>query len=97
MNILIAGFGNLLREDDGFGVLLLQRLQSESLPPNVRLFEVGIGGISMVQELLTPCDALIVLDAIEGDSPGDLRVMEIAAKTSRRAEPISNDEFADIP
>jgi hydrogenase maturation protease len=36
------------------------------------------------------------LDAIEGDSPGDLRVMEIAARTSRRAEPISNDEFADI-
>lgn len=96
MNILIAGFGNLLRNDDGCGVLLLKRLQAESFPAGVRLFEVGIGGISLVQELLTPCDALIVLDAIEGDSPGDVRVMEITSRTSRRAEPKSNDEFADI-
>jgi hydrogenase maturation protease len=96
MKILIAGFGNLLQNDDGFGVHLLRRLQSEALPTDVRLLDVGIGGISMVQELLTPCDALIVLDCIEGESPGDVRVMEVTPRTSRRSNPATNDEFADI-
>lgn len=74
--VLVAGFGNLLRQDDGFGVALLKRLQTRPAPPGVTLQEVGIGGVSMVQELLTGYDALIVLDALDGSAPGTVKVLE---------------------
>src|SRR5262245_42936705 len=61
MRILIAGVGNVLRGDDGFGVLLLRELQKEISTRNgVRFFESGIAGVSLVQQLLDGYDALIV-------------------------------------
>jgi hydrogenase maturation protease len=69
--------GNVLRRDDGFGVELAQRLQREAWPENVRVLEAGIGGISVVQELLSGYDALILLDAIDrGGEPGTVYVLE---------------------
>jgi hydrogenase maturation protease len=71
VRILVAGFGNLLRRDDGFGVHLVKRLQGRrDLPRGVELLDAGIGGISLVQELLGGYDALIVLDALTGP-PGE--------------------------
>src|SRR6267378_42077 len=58
MQILVAGVGNLLRGDDGFGVEVAKALMCRSLPPGVRVVETGIGGIHLVQEMLTPYDAL---------------------------------------
>ena len=76
MKILVAGFGNVLREDDGFGVVLAQRLQKRGhLPEGVVVLEVGIGGISLVQDLMDGYDALIVLDALEGDTPGQVKTL----------------------
>ena len=69
--VLVACVGNLLRGDDGFGVAVVQRLEAEGVPEEVRLFDVGIGGIHLVQELHDPVDALIVVDAVDrGREPG---------------------------
>lgn len=77
MRVLVAGFGNVLRQDDGFGVELAKRLErAGSLPPGATLLEVGIGGVSMVQELMTGYAALIVLDALDGPVPGTVKVLE---------------------
>ena len=43
MQILVAGVGNLLRGDDGFGVEVARALMCRSLPPGVRVVETGIG------------------------------------------------------
>lgn len=76
MKILVAGFGNVLREDDGFGVFLAQRLEKRTdLAAGVDVLDVGIGGISMVQDLMGGYDALIVLDALEGDTPGQVKTL----------------------
>ncbi len=56
--------GNLLRGDDGFGVAVAQRLAGEPVPPGVLVREIGIGGIHLVQDLLDPVDALVVIDAV---------------------------------
>ena len=75
--ILIAGMGNVLRYDDGFGVELARRLaQTWAAPtPAARVVEVGIGGVHLVQELMAGYDALVVLDAVErGSPPGTLHV-----------------------
>ena len=76
--ILIAGMGNVLRCDDGFGVEVAGRLAGEpALPAGVKVIEVGIGGVHPVQELMSGYDALVILDAVErGSTPGTLHVLE---------------------
>lgn len=77
MRILVAGWGNVLRQDDGFGVVVAQRLLDGRLPEQVRVMDVGIGGIHMVQALFEPTDGLIVLDAVDlGRHPGTVVVIE---------------------
>ena len=76
---LIAGFGNSLRGDDGFGVEVIRRLEQRGrIPPEVELMEVGTAGIRLAQELLTPCDYLIIADAMtRGGEPGTLYVLDV--------------------
>ena len=76
MKILVAGVGNLLRGDDGFGVRVAQRLQQMPLSPNVRVVEVGISGMSLVHELMEKYDLCIIADAYQGKGiPGTLYLL----------------------
>lgn len=78
MRILIAGVGNVLRGDDGFGVEVAQTLtRSCTLPVGVSVFEAGIAGIPLVHELMSGYDALIIADAVDrGRAPGTVYVIE---------------------
>lgn len=73
---VVACFGNVLRGDDGFGIVVARRLASMMLPGEVEVIEVGIGGIHLVQEMLEPAvDLLVVVDAVDlGRSPGTVVV-----------------------
>lgn len=87
--ILIAGVGNVLRGDDGFGIRALERLRNSSLAnrSSVRFWESGIAGIGLVQELMDRYDALVVLDAMDrGGTPGELFVVEPDLDDLRRRE-----------
>ena len=100
VRVLVAGVGNLLRGDDGFGVEVARRLLAA--PPvvpdaTVTIIETGIGGMHLVQELLAGYDALLILDAVErGAAPGTLFLLE-----PERVEPATwstearRDFFAD--
>ncbi len=76
--VLVACVGNVLRGDDGFGVAVARRLaEAGRLPDGVDLIETGIGGMSIVQQLMGGYDTLIVVDAVEQDSaPGTVFVLE---------------------
>ena len=75
--VLVAGMGNVLRHDDGFGVEVARRLTETALPANVTVVEVGIGGIHLVQELMDGYDALVVIDAVaRGSAPGSIHLFE---------------------
>jgi len=75
--VLIAGVGNVLLGDDGFGVEVARRLEAIALPENVRVVETGIGGIALVQELQEGWDALIVVDTVDrGRPPGTVLVID---------------------
>ncbi len=69
MRILIAGVGNLLRADDGFGVQVARRLQEVTLPEGVKVVETGIAGIVLVNELQEGWDALVIVDTVDLDRP----------------------------
>jgi hydrogenase maturation protease len=76
VKVLVAGVGNLLRGDDGFGVVVAHQLLEQGVPAGVRVLDVGIGGIHLVQELLDPVDALVVVDAVDHRRPaGTVLVM----------------------
>lgn len=78
---LIAGFGNTLRGDDGFGIEVIRRLGETGVASSeIELMEVGTAGIRLAQELLTPCDLLIIADAMtRGEPPGTVYVLEVDA------------------
>jgi hydrogenase maturation protease len=65
--LLVAGVGNVLRCDDGFGPVVVERLGA--MPAEVEAVETGIGGVALLQELLAGCDGVIVVDAVERGAP----------------------------
>lgn len=75
MRVLVAGVGNPLRGDDGFGPAVIDALGP--LPEGVQTTETGIGGIALLQDLMLGWDGLVLLDAVErGATPGRVFVLE---------------------
>lgn len=77
MRVLVAGIGNVLGGDDGFGPAVLAALAGTTLPDGVKLMDAGIGGFALVRELMDGYDVLVVIDAIDrGLPPGTVRVLQ---------------------
>lgn len=86
---LVAGFGNVLRGDDGFGVEVVRQLAcaaEEAEQTDIDFLEVGTGGIALAQALLTPYDRLVIVDAMQrGGAPGTLYVEEVESVETLRS------------
>lgn len=96
--ILVAGVGNMLRGDDGFGVVAARKLMArDDVPDGVRVIETGIGGMSLVQELMTAHDALVLFDACRrGGAIGQLYLLEPEIQEAATLAPHARrDFFAD--
>ena len=96
--VLIAGVGNVLLGDDGFGIEVANRLMAKSdLPSWVKVMETGIGGMSLIQELMYGYEAVIILDAYSrGGKPGELYLLEPVLPDLSKLEPFElRDYFAD--
>jgi len=92
MRILVAGVGNVLRSDDGFGVAVADLLVEQEPPAEVEILDIGIGGIHLVQELFAGADALIVVDAVDlGRAPGTVVVQRPDIREIQGA-----DDLADV-
>ncbi len=75
MRSVVACFGNVLRADDGVGPAVAAALRETALPGDVRVLDVGIGGVHLVQELMGGADILLVVDAVDlGRPPGTVVV-----------------------
>src|SRR5215212_8060542 len=77
--MIVAGFGNVLRGDDGFGVEVVRRLQHEGAAPEGTVcLEIGTGGVALAQELMTACDRLVIVDAMtRGGAPGSVYILRV--------------------
>lgn len=82
-SILITGVGNVLRQDDGFGIVVINQLRDQGdLPENVTILETGIAGIRLVQELFDGYDVLMMIDAVQrGGEPGQIYLLEAEVPT----------------
>ncbi len=82
--ILVAGVGNELFGDDGFGVAVVQRLASAALERvartrgvELKLMNAGTRGFDLVAALFDGYDAAILIDAApRGRAPGTLYVID---------------------
>lgn len=75
--VLVAGMGNDLCQDDGFGIVAVRQFIAAGVPEGVRVVEPGSGGISLVQDLMDGYEALIIVDAVDrGGSPGTIYLLE---------------------
>jgi hydrogenase maturation protease len=93
--VLIVGVGNVLQGDDGFGVRVAERLAKRAdLPPGVTVLEVGIGGMTLVQELFEGYDTLIVVDAVDrGGEPGTTYLLEAEVPNLAELPPEEREDF----
>lgn len=76
--ILVAGIGNLLARDDGFGVEVAKRLVGRDLPAEVIVQDVGLRGVHLAFDLLGAPDTTVFVDACRrGQPPGTLYLLEL--------------------
>jgi len=70
--VLIAGVGNRLMGDDGFGPRVIDLLSLASLPENVEARDIGTAGLTIATDL-SEYDLVVFVDSvnIEGE-PGQL-------------------------
>lgn len=77
MSVLVAGIGNVLLADDGFGVEVARLLAQRELPLGVKVADFGIRGMDLAYELQEDYDAAVLVDAVSrGAEPGTLYVIE---------------------
>jgi len=89
--IVIAGCGNPLFADDGFGPAVIEELQKLALPENIMVVDAGLGGPHFIFTMLDNGETkrLIIVDIADfGAEPGTLaefRVEDLPAGSYRDA------------
>jgi hydrogenase maturation protease len=74
---LVAGVGNVLLGDDGFGVEVVRRLAGTALPAGVEVADFGIRGVHLAYQLLDGYDLVVLVDALgRGGAAGTIYVLE---------------------
>ena len=92
--VLVAGMGNDLRGDDGFGIAVVRRFSEAGVPDSVRVYESGIAGIGLIQELMDGYEALVIVDATDrGAEPGTVFLLEADVPEQEELTEESRQEF----
>jgi hydrogenase maturation protease len=74
---LVAGVGNLLLGDDGFGVEVVRRLSSQPMPEDVVVADYGVRALHLAFALCDPFASIVLVDALaRGGAPGALYVLD---------------------
>jgi hydrogenase maturation protease len=73
MRTAILGIGNLLMEDEGFGIHVVREVaQRSDLPADVEVIDGGTSGLELLPQL-HEVDHLIIIDAVRsGQLPGSI-------------------------
>lgn len=76
MNTLVLGIGNMLLQDEGIGVHVVQDLEAGyRLAPGVEVLDGGTSGMDLL-DMVADRDHLIIVDAVNtGDPAGTLVVL----------------------
>lgn len=72
--VIFAGVGNTLAGDDGAGIYMVRQLEKRLPPCKDLLFLELEGDLYQIWDHLPGTDAILFLDAIAGDTPGEIKV-----------------------
>lgn len=78
MSVLIIGYGNTLRGDDGLGWVAAERLAAVTHSPDVSVMMAHQLGIEMVEDV-KDADQLILIDVTASDEPGTIACKRLMA------------------
>ena len=84
--ILILGVGNLILNDEGIGIHIINRLSSMKLPPNIDILDGGTGGLALL-ETFQGYPNLFLIDATLATNP---------AGTIRRLSPKYSKDYPPL-
>jgi hydrogenase maturation protease len=76
--LLVIGYGNTLRSDDGVGQVVVERLEAKRPSADLHLLACH-QLLPEHAELLSQADRVIFIDAAAGEPPGAIAVREITA------------------
>lgn len=68
--VLVLGVGNLLMQDEGVGVHVVQALERRKLPEGVRLLDGGSGGFTLLGDLEAAGQIILIDAAADGHAIG---------------------------
>mgnify|MGYP001165939697 CR=1 FL=1 len=85
---LVIGVGSVLRSDDGLGVRVIDELQKEKFPPEVKLLSGDISGLELIK-YFPQFQRIIIIDAADiKDKPGTVKLF--------KSSEIKKSDFANI-
>jgi len=94
--ILVAGVGNRLMSDDGFGPRVIDHLTSIQLPDNVELRDIGTAGLTIATDL-EDFDFVIFLDSMKmKGEPGRLHVAEVKVKDAEGVDELARLSLHEV-
>lgn len=81
MSTLVLGLGNPILTDDGVGIHVVRQVAAHFQPAagdSVTFAEASVGGLRLL-EVITGCDRLILVDAIQtpGGAPGQIHRLSV--------------------
>lgn len=82
--ILVIGYGNSLRRDDGVGIEIVQRLQEQITHPNCTFMTAFQPQPEMIFQIVET-DVLIVVDASASIRPGAIRRTQLSSTDPKEA------------
>ncbi|MGE5554541.1 MAG: HyaD/HybD family hydrogenase maturation endopeptidase [Betaproteobacteria bacterium] len=68
--VLVLGVGNILLQDEGFGVRVIQAMEERRvpLPPDVTLLDGGTAGFALMNPI-AEAEKVVVVDTVKGGQP----------------------------
>lgn len=96
MKTAIVGIGNLLMADEGLGVRVIEELERRGISHEADLFDAGTGFFSVISQLAS-YENLVIIDAVRGGRPpGTIYRFELDDNTLREDTARGGESFGAI-
>lgn len=97
--IAIIGIGNLLLMDEGIGIHVVEVLEKQKLPQNVKIYDGGTGGFKL-NDLMDGAKKVIFIDAVEtGKPPGTITIFrsdDVRGKYRKRKYSLHETDLLEV-
>ncbi len=84
--VLIAGVGDKLRRDDGFGCEVVNQLSKIEFPKHVVIREYGTSSLDLLYDI-GDFDEVVIVDAVDfGGTPGEIFISEVKPEKASQSD-----------